>query len=81
MKPDTLARIIVLLITLLNQFLVIMGKAPLDLDENTIYVTVSGAWTIVWTLWCAWKNNDFSTEAIIATDYMHELKARRGMDV
>lgn len=78
MKPDTIARAIVLAITLLNMVLTMLGKAPLNLDENTIYVTVSGLWTIAWTVWCYWKNNSFTQAAIIANDFMHELKAGRG---
>ena len=78
MKPDTIARIIVLAITLLNQFLVMLGKAPMDLDENTVYVAVSGVWTIIWSAWCCWKNNSFTKEAIMADEMMHQLKAGRG---
>lgn len=81
MEPDTIARAIVLVITLLNMVLTMLGKAPLNLDENIIYVTVSGVWTIAWTVWCYWKNNDFTPEAIRGSDYMRELKARRGVEL
>jgi len=80
MKPETIARTIVAAIALLNSVLIMIGKAPLDLDENTIYVVVSGIATIVTTIWVYWKNNDITPEAMIGSDYMRELKARRGME-
>lgn len=80
MTPNTIARIIVLLVTLLNQFLVMIGHAPLDLDENTIYVTVSGVWTIIWALWCCWKDTPVTPEAVAANRLMHEMKESRGSD-
>ena len=76
-KPDTIARAIVLAITLLNMVLTMLGKAPLNLDENTIYVTVSGVWTIAWTVWCYWKNNSFTKAAIVADEFKDDLKRGR----
>lgn len=78
MKPDTIARTIVAAIALLNAVMVMIGKTPLDLDENTIYVVCSGVAVIITTIWAWWKNNSFTKAAIIADDYMHELKAGRG---
>lgn len=80
MKPDTIARIIILAITLLNQFLVMLGKAPMDLDENTVYVVVSGLWTMIWSAWCCWKNNSITPEAIAADRMMREMKQNRGSE-
>lgn len=78
MKPETIARTIVAAIALLNAVMVMIGKTPLDLDENTIYVVCSGVAVIITTIWAWWKNNSFTKAAIIADDYMHELKAGRG---
>lgn len=77
MKPETIARTIVAAIALLNAVMVMIGKTPLDLDENTIYVVCSGVAVIITTIWAWWKNNSFTKAAIIADDYMHELKAGR----
>ena len=76
-KPDTIARAIVLAITLLNMILTMLGKAPLDLDENTIYVAVSAVWTIVYAFWCYWKNNSFTKAAIVADEFKDDLKRGR----
>lgn len=78
MKPDTIARTIVAAIALLNSIMLMIGKAPLDLDENTIYVVCSGIATVVTTIWVWWKNNSITKEAIVADDFMHELKSGRG---
>lgn len=78
MKPDTIARTIVAAIALLNSIMLMIGKAPLDLDENTIYIVCSGIATVVTTIWVWWKNNSITKEAIVADDFMHELKAGRG---
>lgn len=78
MKPDTIIRTILAGVALLNSILVMFGKAPLDLDENTIYVVGSGIATIVTTIWAWWKNNSFTYEAIVADEMMHQLKDGRG---
>lgn len=78
MKPDTIARTIIALVALVNAVMLMLGKAPLDLDENTIYVTVSGIATILTTLWVWWKNNSVTKEAIMADEMMHQLKDGRG---
>lgn len=78
MKPDTIARTIIALVALINAVMLMLGKAPLDLDDNTIYVTVSGIATILTTLWVWWKNNSVTKEAIMADEMMHQLKDGRG---
>lgn len=80
MSKSVIARIIVLLIMLFNQFLIAIGHAPLDLDENAVYTTVSDFLTIVWALWCAWKDTPVTPEAIAANRLMHEMKANRGSE-
>ena len=78
MTPNTIARTIIALVALVNAVMLMLGKAPLDLDENTIYVTVSGIATILTTLWVWWKNNSVTKEAIMADEMMHQLKDGRG---
>lgn len=77
MSIKVIARIIVLLILLSNQFLIAIGHAPIDLDENAVYTTISDFLTIVWALWCAWKDTPVTPEAIEANKLMHEMKANR----
>ena len=78
MTTETIIRTVLAGIALINSILVMLGKAPLDLDENTIDVVGSGIATIATTIWAWWKNNSFTHEAIIADELMHQLKAGRG---
>lgn len=77
MKPNTIARTIVAAIALLNSVLIMLGKAPLDLDENTIYVVVSGIATVATTIWVWWKNNSITRAALIGDDVMRAVKEGR----
>lgn len=71
---DTIARTIVAAITLLNTVLVMLGQAPLDLDESTIYTVVSGGAAILTTVWVWWKNQSFTQAALIGDEAMKEAK-------
>ena len=77
MKPDTIIRTILAGLALLNAVLVMLGKAPLDLDENTIYVVGSGIASIVTTFWAWWKNNSVTRAALIGDDVMRSIKEGR----
>lgn len=62
-SASTIVRTIALLIVLLNQVLVMAGKVPLALDEETIYTVCSGIATIGVSIWTWWKNNSFTKKA------------------
>ena len=73
-KVETIIRTIVLAITLVNQVLTMLGKNPLPFAEEEIYAFLTTAATIAATIWAWWKNNSFTSEAIQADEYLHELK-------
>ena len=77
MKPNTIIRTILAGLALLNAVLVMLGKAPLDLDENTIYVVGSGIASLVTTFWVWWKNNSITRAALIGDDVMRSIKEGR----
>ncbi|MCY1094003.1 MULTISPECIES: phage holin [Bacillus] len=63
----TVIRTVLLLIALINQFLVMFGKTPLPLDEESVnnladvlYVAVSTLFTTFMTL-VAWFKNNYVT--------------------
>lgn len=62
-SSGTIARTIWAGIVLINSVLLILGKTPLGLDENTIYEIVSGLAAIVATAQVWWKNNSFTRQA------------------
>lgn len=76
-KTETIVRTIIAAIALLNSILIMFGKTPLDLDENIIYVVVSGIATIVTTVWAWWKNNSFTQCAIQADEYLDDIRQEK----
>ena len=74
-SDETIARTIFLAITLMNSILLQLGKTPLDLDENTIYVACSVIAQIISAVLALWKNNSFTKEAIDADIYLHNLRS------
>lgn len=73
-KPETIIRTIIAGVALLNSVLIMFGKSPLDLDENTLYVVGSGIATIITTIWAWWKNNSFTQCALQADEYLEDIR-------
>ncbi|MEG1298298.1 MAG: phage holin [Anaerovoracaceae bacterium] len=63
-SAGTIARTIVTALAALNAVLALTGKAPLELDENTIYLVCTGIAMVGTTTWSWWKNNSFTKKAI-----------------
>ena len=73
-SANTIARTICLVVALVNQILAIYGKDVLPFAEDSIYQIVSLTATLVTASVAWWKNNSFTSAAIKADDYMHNLK-------
>ena len=73
-KPDTIARTIVLVLALVNQILAILGKGTLTIAENDIYQICTLICTIGAAIWSWWKNNSFTKAALVADEKLKELK-------
>ena len=73
-KPETIARTIVLILTLINQVLAIYGKDKIPITESDVYQLVSITVTIVVSVHTWWKNNSFTKAAIEADKYMEQLR-------
>jgi SPP1 family holin len=71
---ETIIRTIVLVVTLLNQTLTMLGKNPLPYSETDIYAFLTTLVTIGATVWAWWKNNSFTKAALQADELMKELK-------
>ncbi len=72
---QTIIRTVVLLIALLNQILLFIGKNPLPFSEEGIYEAVSLVVTVGASLWAWWKNNSFSIQAAEADRYLAALRS------
>ena len=73
-KKDTIVRTIVLIIALLNQALAIFGKEAFPVTEDQVYQLVTLLITTGAAVWAWWQNNSFTRHAIMADDYLKELK-------
>lgn len=76
-KVETIVRLIVLLIALINQLLVAVGKSPLPFENETVNEFVSALVTVLAAAWAWWKNNSFTKEAIEADEIMKQKKAEK----
>ena len=79
-KVETIIRTIVLVITLVNQILTMFGKNPLPFAEDEVYAALTTAATVAATIWAWWKNNSFTPEAIIADEYLTELRLTKAVE-
>ena len=71
---DTIARTIILIISMINGAAAIFGFTKLDIEENTIYTVVTGVSVIVSAVIGFWKNNSFTTAAINGDNLKNALK-------
>ena len=76
-KPSTIARIVALLVALVNQCLIIFGQDMLPFTANTAYNIVSSVVTIILVIVNAWYNNDFTKAAILSSKVLYALKDGR----
>ena len=72
---ETVVRTIVLVVTLLNQVLTMLGKNPLPFAKDELYSMLTAAATVAATLWAWWKNNSFTKAAIEADKVLNEKKS------
>lgn len=70
-------RVSVLSVLLLNQTLILFGVEPLPFSDEAVYEGVSSFVLVVFSLYTAYKNNDFTKEAEVGTRYMENLKETR----
>lgn len=77
-KKETVIRLIVLALVLVNQILCSTGVINFEFGEDKIYEMVSILFTIGGFIWGAWKNNSVTPEAIKADEYLKELKQNKG---
>lgn len=71
---ETIIRTVVLFFTLINMILTTIGKNPLPFSENEIYTVMTEITTVAASLWAWWKNNSFTQNAIMADEYLKELR-------
>ena len=76
MRKETIIRVAVLIILLINQILIITGVTDFVIEENDVYDIVSTIATTLMSLWTMWKNNSFTKNARKADEYLKNLKSK-----
>lgn len=71
---STIVRTILFLIVILNFILERCGIDVIATDENAVLMAVEYLIEIAVLIVGFWKNNSFSNKAIIADQFLHELK-------
>ena len=73
-KAGTIARIVALIVALINQFLVLFGQAALPFTSELVYQIASYAVTVIVVVANAWYNNDFTVLARVAGSLFDAMK-------
>lgn len=75
---QTWARTIVLLLALISQLLVVVGKRSeaIDVDQWQEYATY--ILTVIGSVWSWWKNNSFTKNAQVADDVKNSPELTNG---
>lgn len=73
LDAGTITRTIVLLLTMVNAVLALLGKDKIPFTENGIYEAVTVITTLGATIWAWWKNNAFTHNARKAEKYRKDL--------
>ena len=71
----TIARTIILLLALANQVLGMLGVQIIPIEDEAINTAVSTIWTVIAALAAWWKNNSFTSAALMGDRVKNEVKA------
>lgn len=72
----TIARTILLILTLINQILTSFGHSPIPIQDDQVQEFVSISITIIVTVIIWWKNNSFTKSAKLGDKVMHEQESK-----
>lgn len=70
-KASTWVRFALMVITVVNMILTAIGKPPIHIDNEELYMIMSVVASIVVGIVNFWKNNSFTGAAIAADEYLH----------
>lgn len=79
-SKETIARTVVLAVSLLNVLLNAFGKNPLPFSDDEVYTAVSTVVAVVASLAAWWKNNSFTAAAVKADEVLKIEKAEGGTE-
>lgn len=70
-KASTWVRFALMVITVVNMILTAVGKPPIHIDNEELYMIISVAASVIVGVVNFWKNNSFTGAAIAADEYLH----------
>lgn len=73
-KKEAVIRTAILVLALINNALVLFGKSPLPIDNDTLSVAISFIFTTGSALAAWWYNNSFTQPAILADQWLKTFK-------
>ena len=76
-KSDTIIRTVVLALALINQILVATNHSVIPVNDEDITQLITLVFTIGASVWAWWKNNSFTHEALVADQFMEDLKREK----
>ena len=74
LSANEIARVLILVITLINAVLNMCGLTPLDISNSDVYNLVSALAVVVSALWNCWKNFNVTEQAQIGQNLINNLK-------
>lgn len=74
-RAIAITRLAVSVVTIANLILAQMGWNPLELDDETVYMGVSGILALCAAVWAWWKNNNVTKAAQVAQIVLNAEKA------
>lgn len=76
----TIARTIILALALINQVLSVCGHPVIPIEDSTIEMLVSTAFTVVTAIIAWWKNNSFTRAARVGDFHMRKARLEEQED-
>lgn len=77
-KKEAIIRTAILVLALINNALVLFGKTPLPIDNDTLVMVISFIFTTASALAAWWYNNSFTQPAILADQWLKTFKEGDG---
>ena len=76
----TIARTIILALALINQVLSVSGHPVIPIEDSTVEMLVSTAFTVVTAIIAWWKNNSFTRAARVGDFHMRKVRLEEQED-
>jgi len=77
-RHAAIARLLILVVLIINQTLITMGWSPLPFDDQQIEAGINSLLLTVAALWAWWKNSPMTDEAREMQEHLEQLKKRKG---